>query len=436
MRIKPRLAWFSPLNIEQKGSSTSAYWSDTLLPFLREEFEIHLYHDRFERYLDYPTHHYLSAFEHHKERPYNIFFYQLEDNKAANFTRIQVGINPGVALFHDLLFSTDGPEPILNSPWAETIKLFNDPDHPFPERERKYKKNGPLGYREAGVAMLPIFSSEQHHLEYQRNITHKFRITDQQSYFLPHPVSSRLSSARKVRSSRKRMGFLGTPELQHRTHKILMALAEVSFDYELIWLVNPIEAAQARTLLEEYDIKNCELIEGRSPERWSSIMPTIDIALHTLFSVYGQLGPYHAMSLMAGIPTIVTNFAGAEYLADDIVFKIMPGQHEAHELTHLFNSLLEKDDQTGLLAARRAQEFAREFFDAEVVAEDLIRVLISAAGSDFSREWEILEARARREAVEEGIRYLSAGSSDDCSSSPRNAWQRLLSPVFSELRWR
>lgn len=425
MTEKLRIAWFSPLNTETAASaSVSAYASDQVLPLLRDEFDITLFHNGFDRYRDFPTYHYLSAFVRHRERPYDFFFYQLEDQKSSNFIRVHMGQMPGMVWFHDLVFSTFGPEPILNSPWRQVVRKFQNAALPWPDREAEFEQHGPLGFREAAWAALPLFSNPVALSEYRRNIVDRLGPPDADTgYFVPLPVSGR--PAGMGRQGEFRIGFCGSPRIEHRAHKIAQAISELPEQPKLVWLLLASEIEQARAIVEEFGLTRVELLPDRSPERWFELSATFDAAFHTVFSVYGQPDPYAAMSLMQGTPCLVTRFGPAEYLPENVVFKIEAGSQEVFQIREVLEAL-----RAGRLPDLRARtrDFALGMYQTEHVARELSSVFRKEAArmANFQNRWELFERSANASLIADSPQFLHLASD----------WQRLLQPAFEEFRWK
>lgn len=421
---KLRIAWFSPLHTKGQGSeSVSAYCSDELLPLLRERFDIELFHNGFDRYRDFPTFHYLSAFVHHRERPYDLFFYQLEDRRASNFIRVHLGLMPGMVWFHDFIFTSFGPEPILNSPWNCAVRKFNGESLPWPKRGEELEQQGPLGYREGAWALAPLFSNPVAHAEYRRNIQTRLDAkAGDLSAFVPMPVSSRPVEHRRAETLR--VSFGGSPRIEHRAHKILQALSEAAVPYRLQWLLSAAEEAPARELLREFEIEACDLIIGRSPARWNALLQETDFALHPLFSVYGQADPYLGQSLMQGVPALVTRFGSTEYLPENLVFKIDPGSQEVFQIAEVMRALHARRVPD---VRERTRRFALDFYAADHVAAELAHAFERAAPNigRFSERWSAFESAARASLLAE-VPLLLPQSSD---------WELLLKPSFKELGW-
>ncbi len=432
---KLRIAWFSPLGSEGE-TSISAYATETLLPYLTDRFEIELFHDSFFSHKKYPTYHYLNAFLRDKERPFDLFFYQLEDSPCTKFVRMHLGLMPGITWFHHFFLSDDGPEPILNSGWQDTVDHFCGKRTVWPERGKEYTRPGPQAYREAGLSFASLFSLERDHGEYERLVTHKLLAdsNQRQSFFLPLPVSEEVFSCRSKQSTTDapfRVGYFGTPRIEHRAHKVLQALTEkYEQEVQLHWVVPEEELVIAQERLSEFDLDGV-LYPQATPEQWKQLLPELDCALHPLFSVFGQPGAPLAMSLAAGVPTVVTGFGNTERLVDEVACKIEPGSSEA---TQVASALRELMKQPRPLQNREAQAFAREMYDVQGVAAqlgDTFEYLVSGEQSylpQAMKRWRALEQDAADSLRKEVSSFL-----------PASLWEgkdgELLNPVFEELGW-
>ena len=424
-----RVAWFSPLDVAgDQSPSVSAYASAELLPLLREEFEIDLFHNDFQSYLDFPTYHYLSAFLHHRERPYDIFFYQVEDRISSNFIRQYSGVVPGIVWFHDFLFTHHGPEPVLNSPWEEVIGKYNDDARPWPARGTEFDERGPIGVREGGLSFGTLFSSEIGHSEFRRNVEQQLGGKDvRRSAYLPLPAAT-TAGVRDDFSSFERICFCGSPRIEHRAHKFFQALSELDNFFQLTWLIEESERSAAEELLREFSLVNATLVSGRCPRKWAELVTDNDIAVHSLFSVYGQLGPYLATSLSAGLPCFVTDFASAEFLPDSLLFKIRPGNTEVTEFASVLRRLRDGEIRHNPAGAR---EFADGVFHREIVAAELAAFFRSSRNDcrTLGKRWSELEQQARDALLGE---VLSRSVEQDPVAEQ---YSQSLRPVFAELGW-
>ena len=374
MSSRFRVAWFSPLRLKgAHRTSVSGYVTDTLLPYLSQKLDIEIFHEGFDSYEGIPTFHYLRAFERDRVKPFDIFFHQVEDGESLRFTRFSMAQYPGITLFHDVLFVDSGPVPLYVSPWTETVKKARDLSMPWPSREAEFDMIGPFGYRETGLSPVSLFSTERSHTEYLRLATEKLLGNKTTSYYLPLPTPISARTSETFAPSTKGeivVGFSGSPTIQHRAHKVLPAIKNSGLLIKLLWLIDAQERAQCEALLEEFGMTNVEIIEGRSPEEWSKLLPRISIAVHTLFSAYGQPGVYLSMSLIEGIPSVVTNFGSTEYLSDSLVWKLQPGESESYELTEILKAIAEK----GAIRNPSQASSYLEHFGAEVVAGELLTI--------------------------------------------------------------
>lgn len=432
MKARKRIAWFSPLTIDPKAEGTiSAYASERLLPLLRDRYEIELFYPGAERHPDFPTHHFLKAWDLHRKDPYDIFFYQLEDSLCANFVRMHIGLIPGIVWFHDLMFSSDGPEPILNSPWEETVRKYLDPHRPWPDREREYKRLGPLGYREAGYALVSLFSNLANHIDYKNQVSLKLNRSKESSFYLPVPVRKRFELVHEPRT-RREIIFAGSPRIEHRAHKVLGALAQLKEDYSLTWLIEPEEKSASDELLKEFEVTTANLVLGRSPANWERLVQRGGIAIHTLFSVYGQPGPYLEISLMAGLPVIVTNFASTEYLPDSVLFKVQPGETESVEIRESVRAIIRGEV---FFSPERVREFAIENYSAQKIADEL-SLMFERCEPRIRQAlalWQWLERDAREAVLGE---LLGADKGDLALLKSREvALQSVIQPICKELGW-
>lgn len=415
-----RIAWFSPLNVNKSASSSvGAYLTDLLLPELSKNFEIELFHAGYEKYLNYPTYHYLKALERHRENSFDLFFYQIENKKSSDFVRSHIGLMPGVVLFHDFLFTEAGPSVSWNSPWRETVdafvggKLISDRKHSAIE--------GPYALREAALSGVALFTSERDHAEYLRmsncHISNHPLLGKKPSYHLPFPVGE----IKPMKTRTRTICYSGSCRLEHRGHKVLEALSQIEVDYNFIWLIEEGEEQRAKELLDEFEISNAELIGPKSPALWATVVERSDIALHTLFSAYGQLGPYIQISLCAGLACVTTDFGAGDYLSDSLVYKIQPGKGEALELAETLRSLLNEPPPKAAL-----KEYCSQFKIQSVLRE--LHQVFKNDGAYLSRcmeEWTRFSARERQSLLNDLTRSFEGPE----------AWEQLGREAFKELGW-
>ena len=415
---KMRIAWFSPLNCgEIPSESVSAYFSDQVLPLLKDQFEIELYHDSFLNYPGFQTQHFLTAYRRHQEKPFDCFFYQLEDSRATAFVRAQLALLPGVVLFHDFILSDDGPEPILNSPWKEIVRRFHDSQYAWPVREAEHKAERPHALREAAFAILPLFSCVRWGSEYRANC--KLRLVEpigsQRAGYIALPADS---LTRGAATPNLRIASSSSPRIEGRMHLVFGALSKLKSPWQLTWLVAPSERAAAERLVHEYELQSVKIVAERSPQRWREVLSDCDVAVHLHFSVYGQVGPYLELSLAAGAAVLVSQFGATESLSSEVAWKILPGVREQAEIAAVLDRL---SSERSLCRNSIAASYAREFFSPTAVAADLAIALNSARSwlREFNLMWQAFEQQAKAALVSEvlDLGHQSEGLPDPFAAS-------------------
>ncbi len=429
--MKPlRIAWFSPLP-DERSSITSSYVSALLLPEIEKECEITLFTNTFLKHPKLPTYHYLKAFRVHKDTPFDLFFYQLEDKPSHDFIRFHLGLMPGVVWFHDALLSTAGPIPILNSPWSDIVEKYHTPSCDWPSRKKVHTYRGPLAYRELGLAAVPVFSSEVAHGEYRRNIKEKIAsASDTASYFVPVPLKDELFEdlpEQKSDSSTLSLAIAGAPFVENRIEKTLRAMEQargkVARSVKLKWLVPEKARQEAAKLVEKYSELDIECLYGESPSQWEEIIRTCDVALHLSFTVFGHREPFPGISLALGREVVVTDFGVHDYLPENLVMKVRPGESEVGELALLIQKLSERS----LSLNENNRAFAFERYQKKVVVHNLLSVFERSSQqvlpAHYDR-WGKLLSTAKQNLLTESQSLVQSAY-----------FEHALSPIFDELGW-
>jgi len=425
---KLRIAWFSDLeSTSSKSQTRSAYTSKLLLPLLREKFDLNLFHNSFEKYQNFPTYHALTAIERHESHPYDLFFYHLEDSPLSQWTRIHSCLMPGVGYFHDFLFTSFGPEPILNSTWQTTLEKLHQPEVAWAIRNDEQFQSGPHAIREASFASVRIFSQPGMLKEAARlvSLSPNPDLRTAQ-YYLPYPIEESIFASTPKQTNR--VLYCGSPWIQDRAHKVLQAVHSFGSELEFIWLTSKEDLETAQKLAEEFSVTNIEIIAQKNLAKWKELIDGGGLAVHTLFSVFGQSGPFLEASLAAGLPTIVSNFGNSEYLPDNLVFKVQSGETEAAEILEILKVVFE---QRALPDAELLKSYARENFDLQVVAEEL-DLIFQAEASRLKAcmvEWEKFKATAKQDLIKEALSFLPALEFD---LGIRNS----LVDIYQELGWK
>jgi glycosyltransferase involved in cell wall biosynthesis len=425
---RPRIAWF----VDSATTQTlSSYCSELLLPLLSSRFDIELFTDAVcldAREL--PVHHYLTAYRRHHEAPFDLFFYQLEDGKPGRFARTHLGLLPGIVWVHDLYLQDHGPEGLYTSPWERTVAQFRDSEVPFFERACAPHQLWPRACREVSLAPVLLFSSRWAMRDFSTFISERIEPYPggQRVEFLPVPVTVEGEASRRLNSSVLRLASIGTVNVEDRAYKILPALREAICECHLTWLVDSHEVLRARELIEEFSVRErVTLVEGRTVQRWREILGTSDVALHMHRSPFGHLAPYLQFSLAAGIPVVVSDAAEGAQLAQNCVFRVVPGVTEAAELAELFGSLSKISLES---IGRRGREYVESESEVSRVAERLVALFHQSLPGmkHCSERWESLQQRASRALIEE-VLSLAGDAPAGCGA------EQILVPIARELGW-
>ncbi len=425
---RPRIAWFVD---SLDSQSLSSYCSQLLLPLLHSRFEIELFTDAVRLSSEgLPVHHYLTAYRRHREAPFDLFFYQLEDGKHGRFARMHLGLMPGVVWVHDLFLLDHGPEGLYTSPWERTVAQFRDGNVPFFERSDAPHQLWPRACREVALAPVVLFSSRWAMRDFGTLLSERIEPYPggQRVDFLSVPVKLHEPAAGRISSSTLRLASLGTVNVEDRAYKILPALRDAPCECHLTWLVDGNELTRARELLEEFAVQQrVTLAEGRSVQKWREILDTTDIALHMHRSPFGHLAPYVQCSLAAGVSVVVSDAAEGAYLPENCVFRVSPGLTESAELKQLLGSL---NDSTLDAVGRRGREFVASESDVLLIAERLASLFhdnLTGVKRCMER-WTVLQQSASKVLLEEVV-GLAGGSPGGCGA------EQFVRPVARELGW-
>ena len=421
-----RVAFFSDLTGE---SSVAAYCSRLLIPLLARNHSLELFSTSFDvEYLGVPHFHHLKAYQRHREHPFDLFFYQLEDGKRSRFVRSSCGIIPGITWFHDLFFEDLGSEATHTSPWEHSIKQYYDPALAFSDRAIAPHQLWPRAFRELSVSPICLFSSKWSLSEAETMLSARVEC-DGMSHrrellsipiepFSPPPIPSNETLHVATMAG---VGHEGRP------HKFLAALRALKTPWKLRWILEPSERATAEVLLREFGVgENVELCYGRSMAAWKTALGSAHVALHLRSTSFGHLAPYLQLSLASGRLTVVSDLAQGEDLPDNVAVKITPGISEAAQLLAVLEQAASLD-----IAALTAQ--ARSFVSQEHNAARIASALsttwshyASALASPMKR-WQSLYSNARTALLNE-VRSLADGESEAISP-----YSQVVSPVLSDL---
>lgn len=392
---KIRIAWFSPLSESSKHAegSAAAYFSDMVLSRLPENFEIDCFVQEQGAAFGENPYSFLTALQRHQDIPYSFFLYHVEDHPASSFARKHMGLVPGVSYFHDVFFRPEC--------WNSELRRVHQIS-----KQKIFKSEFGKGDSsedafcdfERNVTLLPIFPCERNLEEYRRRGDSTW--ADAKAFvaspnLIPYPIEDRGQScggATATSSQKKIIAFSGTVNIEDRAHCLLSALGRLSLDYELHWLIAESEKDQSLFLCKEFDVTSVRFQHGRSVKKWQELVSSADIAVHTLFSGYGDPDPCLQVSLMAGVPCIVSDFSAPATLPQNVVCKIPPGEGEVENLLHTITRLLsdekEKLQERDLLSSA-GRAYAIENSRADFVVQELAATLsrYSPRLSKFTSAW-------------------------------------------------
>lgn len=377
-----RIAWFSPCAGERpgEGESIPAYVSAQIVPRLADDYTVDLYHPgglcSFAGVTCYPCR---SVLKRHSEEPYDLFFYQVADTPQCDFTRCYLSLLPGVVWFYDVFFRPRAFSGAADAVCRKADAFLADFLQSPPDTAAA---EGAFARREAQYAALSLFSAERNIAEFKRRrgpgIAAQSGI-DRDAYFLPYPVSplaGRSPASGAEPSDGLTVAFCGTVLLEHRAHYLLSVLSGLRVPWKLLWMLDESEVGEAKRLAAEFGAQNVEFVTPRSNGHWSEAVAWADVAVHLLFSAYGDPGPELAASMMAGVPCVVSDFSAAALLPDQAVWKIACGEKEASELEiALLSCVPGRRSNEAKRCAALGRTYAEEHNSAGCVTAELKYVL-------------------------------------------------------------
>jgi hypothetical protein len=434
-----RIAWFTDISVG-RSESLSTYCSRLLVPELSKRHAIEVFSDEANlvssgEVFGTPLSHYLNAYKRHRESPFDLFLYQLEDSRACRFIRGHIGLVPGIVWVHDLFCNDLGPEACHTSPWERTIRQFIDPRVEFADRAKAPHQLWPRAFRETSLCPVVLFSSSWARNEFKRMISNRLEAIDGTHYAAVLPVPGADTDLQESPPSKVfRIATVSVPGIEGRAHKVLPVLRSLTGEWHLTWLVDEAQREGARSLCNEFGIpESCaSLVSPRSIEAWCDIVSVSDIALHLHTSPFGHLAPFIQSSLAAGCPVITARSAQGEDFPDDVVFHITPGIHEASELRGIVNELQSSTTMRRREYGAAGVAYVRENFDRTSVATTLSNILIEAAPhvSHVMDRWQRIGQRAQKALLEE-VRGLVSLKTDTVPS----AYDLVLTPALRNLGW-
>ena len=430
---KLRIAWFTHLaRSNEVVTSISQYCTDLLLPLMKHEFEIEVFAGLPSgSHLGVPRYNTLNVYQRHRAKPFDIFFYQVEDGPLGRVVRTQVGTMPGISWMHDTFLSDPGAEGIHMSPWERSIQQLLDPSLPFLERGECPLQPQPQGYRETSLSPMVIYNSTWAEGTLRRFLTGRYEYAScgHRSGTLPVPVTLIEEACSQEAGRPSEIVAASSTRLDGRAHKFLPALADCLRPVHLTWVVEPSERMDAERIIGEFGVRDrVTLVEGNSPERWRALVAKSDLALHLSSNPHTRLSPYLELSMAAGVPTVVMRVGRGETISDDVAFVIEPGLHETSQLVGIFEAVSQVDSRQ---FGRAGQHLVKDSNDPTLVAARLSSMFRESAPLlvDVMRAWQGLYQRAEEVLLEE-IRELV----DAPTGGLPGAYEMIVKPFVEEMR--
>jgi hypothetical protein len=425
---KIKIAWFSP--IEDLHASVgynfcrSQYFSNLIVPLLIPHCAIDVFTENTYGAVEYHgarLFNFLSFYEIDKQENYDLCLYHVEDHPLCSWIRLFLGTRPSITLFHDVLFETKPPEPLVKSPWRYTIQNFHDQERELPPSDFFNDILGPFGEREASLCFSAIFTNQWCHREYREYLKReetesKKTLFQGRSFYLPIPVAESTAPDGKKHTSKyeiqEKIIALGEgTRVEGRAHKILKAVKLLNEKYPLKavkvrWMIEQHESERAleiaNEIFEDQCVNTIEFLLGRDVATWEETLCGAVAAIHLRHSLYLTASPFLEMSLLHGIPSIVTNFSAFEYLSDTLVFKITPGIQEVSEVRATLEYLLFESNDTNTSLRELRRKYVLEEHDPLRISKELLLIFNHEAErlKDVTKRWKKLEEKVSKDVLE------------------------------------
>jgi hypothetical protein len=412
-----RIAWFSPYPSDNVAHLRSVYATQVLIPALTafgadiELFHAHLGDSFCETIHGVSAYHYLSAPKRHRTTPFDIFFYQLEDNSHTDFSRMFLGCSPGITWFHDFLLSYRPPDSLVTSTWNfhHTLRKGGA----LPSSQCFAPDTYPFSLREMCSSSMALFSNEWALSEGMRRTSE--RIDRPESSFVPLPIDD--VPVTSVFSSEPLFAFLASATVAGRPHKFLPALARMQRSVvrghlsQGVWCIGAQERTRAEQLLREYSVENVTLITDVTFTEWKALSEKAWCTFIGGRSLYGSLNPYLGMSLAQGGVVALSDHTFGSYVPDEVVLKVPLGREEEGAFFSLFDEVAR---QKGLFQrSPLSRTYALEHFGVSRVAHELWTLFSRSKthALQWSTEWHSILDSYRQDllksyAVDDPLRAL------------------------------
>jgi hypothetical protein len=139
--------------------------------------------------------------------------------------------------------------------------------------------------------------------------------------------------------------------------------------------------------------------------------------------MYGSVGPSLPISLAAGVPSVISDYAENDAIPDSVVFKVEPGFQEVLGIRETIQNILELSPVELDVIGANSRNYALENNSVEIVGRELSKVFARAipALKGFYDRWAEVNRWGRSEVV--------AANFEDYDTS-------LVGNIFAEMGWR
>ena len=163
----------------------------------------------------------------------------------------------------------------------------------------------------------------------------------------------------------QRILFFGNHSVENRAHKVIKAVSSLQAEEEFIWMVDG-NVDEANKQLSEFNINNYQLLPFNRVEDWKELLEAgARVCINTFFSAFGSPGPALNLSLMSGIPCVVSDMGVGASLPGSVAFKTTPGFEEVECITKAIVQA-KSDNQIG----KEARNYAIEHFSMDSLREE------------------------------------------------------------------
>ncbi len=349
---KFKIAFFTPI----KEGSKSYYFSSCVLPELKKICDIDIFSDDKEakEAFNLPHFHYLSAFLHDKEKHYDLFFYQVENREELAFSRVHLALKQGVVLFHDICFSYDPPQAIIQT---------THPNNYYLARREFGKSLFSIMTNLDDIKVASCYTRNNIKSSYENNIT-----------FMNYPAKVNENFV-KEKNKITQIVFKGDQSISTRSHKMLEALKGIE-NFHLTWLTNKSNFETVGTLCRHNNIQSFSILED-SISNEDDALSKSDIAI-SLCQNYLSDRSYHVWhhsvlfifkALLNNVFVISNNNEDLDIFPASYIAKVDAGENEAFKIKFFIEAF--KDRKINLDYKRLKEEFFQEL-SPKIISNELL----------------------------------------------------------------